>query len=343
MKHLFSTVFFLLVWGGALSGSPVNAASLPNVVVTIKPIHSLVAGVMAGVAKPNLLIREAGSPHGHVFRPSEARMLHKADLVVWVGPTLESFLVRPLESNNKRTQVLTLAEKLRESLLPARHGGDWEKSDHSHGGHHNHNHNHNHNDSHDQKASLSSIPLENFDPHLWLSPSVAKQMVNEITAALIQIDPNHSAIYSKNQQRLQADLDKLISNLRKELETVHKIPYLVFHDAYQYFENEFNLYAVGSVQLDPERTPSVRRVVEMKKKINRTKACAVFSEPQFESRLVQTIIEGTAASTGTLDPIGQKLPPGKKLYFNLINALSVNLNSTLKSCATKKNQAMIKP
>ena len=283
----------------------------PQVVVSIKPIHSLVANIMAGVAPPTLLVKQGGSPHGYAMRPSEARALHQADLVIWVGPELESFLEKPLATSTRKQ--LQLAAAMPELLLPIRTGGQWQKQED--------NHHHDDDDSH----------VRAFDPHLWLGLTQAKQIGTATVAALSEIDPDHRALYQVNGVALQQRLTQLQVELEQKLAPDAATPYIVFHDAYQYFEKNFELNSVGSVAIDPERSPGIRRILEIRSRIKDLKARCVFSEPQFEPRLVATVIEGTGATTAALDPIGANLAAGPEAYFTLMR----NMGEVLSRCLSE--------
>lgn len=300
------TVLLALVFlcSSLLLSSVALADPLPQVVVSIKPIHSLVAGVMQGVGEPQLLVKGGGSPHGYVLRPSEAQALADADLIVWVGHQLESFLEKPLATIGKKARQLELSELLEPFLLPVRQGGSWET--------------HKHQEPQHQHGQV-------LNQHLWLSPLLAKRIVAQVAAALIDIDPVHQSNYQENSLQLQQRLDQLHVDLSEKLTPVKDIPYVVFHDAYQYFEVAYGLNAVGSITIDPERRPGARRIIEMRQKIKDLTARCVFSEPQFEPRLVSTIIEGSGARTGELDPIGAELVAGPDNYFQLMNALADDL------------------
>jgi zinc transport system substrate-binding protein len=278
---------------------------VPRVVVSIKPIHSLVAGVMAGVAPPRLLIKGGASPHGYALRPSEAQALSAADLVIWVGPDLEAFLIKSLASLRKKTRSLELFDALQPHLLPIRKGGDWER--------------------HEQHESSDHPEAQMFNPHFWLDPVFGKEIIELTTAALIGIDPAHQATYQTNSRRLKNELDALNYELKQTLAPVQDIPYVVFHDAYNYFERAYNLNAVGAVAFDPERKPGAKRILRIRQKIRELKARCVFSEPQFEPKLIATIIENTGARTGTLDPLGTELPEGPEAYFQLLRQLAASI------------------
>lgn len=310
-----SALFLLLLIGLAL---PLQAQQhqSPKVVVSIKPIHSLTAVIMAGVASPQLLIKGAGTPHGYSMRPSEARMLADADLVIWVGEDLETFLVRPLANLGGHAHQLELAHHLESKMLPIREGGTWEGHD-AHG-HDKHGHDKH---GHDQ---------EDLDYHLWTSPILAKDIVTLIAEQLMTVDPAHAATYAANVASLITKLDQLYHEVKNQLRPVTKVPYIVFHDAYQYFERDFGLNAVGSVTIDTERSPGVRRVQDVRDKITELNARAVFSEPQFQSRIVATVLEGTGAIDGVLDPLGADLAEGPDAYFHLIREMGATIVATLK-------------
>lgn len=305
MKKLFLLASLVLLFTTSAIAAWAAPPKGPRVVVSIKPLHSLVAGVMAGVGEPQLLIKGGGSPHGYALRPSEARMLAAAQLVVWVGPRLEAFLEKPLATLGSAARQLQLSKELASELLTIRAGGNW--ADHA-----------------EQHAAGEP------DPHLWLDPRLAQQIVTKIAAALAGIDPPHQLQYQENAARLIARLAQLQAKLQAKLAPVRHVPYVVFHDAYQYFEAAFGLNAVGSVTLAPERLPGARRIREIREEITSLRARCVFSEPQFEPRLVATVIEGTGARTGILDPLGAALPAGQQCYFRLLTALADNLVAGLR-------------
>ncbi|PLY01973.1 MAG: zinc ABC transporter substrate-binding protein [Desulfuromonas sp.] len=310
MKKILMICFVLL---GTFLGSSLFAAESPRVVVSIKPLHSLVSGVMQGVGEPALLVKGGGSPHGYSLKPSEARALAQADLVVWVGPELETFLEKPLVTLAHSAQQLALAGELHDDLLEKRDGGAWES------GHHDEHEGHGH--EHGGDAS---------DLHLWLSPKLAQKIVQLVGDRLMALDPPHQLEYAANTASLIQRLDRFDQGLARQLAPVKDVPYVVFHAAYQYFETAYGLNAVGSVTIDPERKPGAKKILEIRNKIHTLNARCVFSEPQFESRLIATIIEGTDCRTGVLDPLGADIPAGPDAYFTLLQRLADNLEAGLK-------------
>ena len=336
-------VLTLLILVGLCLPLQAHEHETPSVVVSIKPIHSLAAAIMEGVGTPQLLIKGAGTPHGYSMRPSEARMLADADLVIWVGEGLETFLARPLANLGQHAHHLTLADQLRSAMLPIREGGSWEGHSHDSHGHDSHGHDshghdsHSHDShSHDSHSHDSHSHKDehhahgSYDYHIWTSPLVAKEVVKVIADKLAAMDPAHAATYAANAAALITKLDQLYHEIRDQLRPVASVPYIVFHDAYQYFERDFGLNAIGSVTIEPDRTPGVRRIQEIRGKIVELDARAVFSEPQFQSQIVATVLEGTGAATGILDPLGADLPANPETYFSLIRMMATNILETLK-------------
>jgi len=329
-----------------LTVTPAVADKAPKVVASINPIHSLVAGVMQGIGEPTLLIQGGASPHTAALRPSEARTLRQADLIFWVGDDLETFLPKALKARGKKGAVrLSAAEGVR--LLKIRAGGAWEAHDHGHEDHDGHDHgkkdhhdhghskkdHHDHGKKHDHDHAKKDHDdhAGEYDLHLWLDPANAKAMVRAIAAALAKTDAANAAQYSANAASVMARLDALDAELRSSLAPVRKKPFVVFHDAYQYFERRYGLNAVGSVTLSPEVRPGAKRLHEIRSKLISSKAACVFSEPQFESKLVQTVVRGTQARTGVLDPVGADLPQGPLAYDNLLRNLASSMIGCLKA------------
>lgn len=284
-----------------------QAADAPRVVVSIAPIHSLVAGVMDGVVEPELLVKGKNSPHGYMLKPSQVRSLQRADMVVWVGESVEGFLVRSLANFDQSKTIIELMAEPGMRLLDARKGGVWqhaEQDDHSHDEHHDHG---------------------NIDGHLWLDPRNAKVIVKALVAQLSRLDTLHADTYKANGERLQQKLSDLDKQLKHNLAAVSQTPYLVFHDAYHYFEQAYGLNPVGAIMVDLDHKPGARRLMLIRQRVQSANARCVFSEPQFPSKLIQVVTEGTNMKAATLDPMGMGVEPGKLLYFELMKDLGQGL------------------
>ncbi|MGC2854052.1 zinc ABC transporter substrate-binding protein [Novispirillum sp. DQ9] len=326
-SRLFASVFSTLALPLLLAAPA--AAKAPEVVATIHPVQSLVAAVMHGVGEPRRLLPAGASPHSYALKPSEAHMLSQATVVFRVDPGLETFLTQTLDSLAGDATVVTLADAPGTLRLPARAGGAWEHDhedeheDHGHGDKHDHGEKHGHGDKHGHGEDGG------IDGHLWLDPRNAAAWTTAIAEALSQADPTNAATYASNAEATRSRLAELEKRLAERLAPVAGTPYLVFHDAYQYFENRFGLNAVGAVTVSPDQTPGARRISELRTLVRDSGAACVFAEPQFEPRLVGVVIEGTPARSAVLDPIGATIPAGPDLYPTLLENLANGLTGCL--------------
>jgi zinc transport system substrate-binding protein len=328
---LVRTVSLLALVGGA--GGPVAAAEI-DVVASIKPVHSLVASVMQGVGQPVLLVKGTGSEHSYSLRPSEARALEQAEVVFWVGETMETFLLKPLGALAGNAKVVELWRTTGLTLLPTREAGMWEA--HEHGGEDagadaGHGaaeqpgaHGEEGADVEAQHGAADHAHRET-DMHIWLDPGNAKVLAAAIASALSDADPSNALIYQANAERLRQLLDELDGSLQDRLAAVADRPYVVFHDGYQYFEHRYGVNAVGAITINPTVRPSAQRLGEIHERLEELDAACVFVEPQFEPTLVDTVVEGTSAKKGVLDPLGAALDAGPAQYFELLNSLCDSL------------------
>ena len=305
----------MLMAAGLALPFPGQAAAEIKVVVSIKPLHALVTGVMAGVASPKLLVDGVASPHTYALKPSDARLLHQADLFFRMSESVEPFTARIVRSLPKSVEVVTLLDAPGLKLLALRRGTTFERTI----------------DKGDDSARARGAPLkpDAVDGHAWLDPDNAKTLVERIRLALSAKDPAHATAFKSNADALRDKLDALEAELHRQLAPVAGKPYIVFHDAFQYFERRFGLNVVGSISISPEIPPSAKRLTELRRRILALGAMCVFAEPQFDRRLVQNLVEGTDARTGTLDPEGGRLPPGPDLYFALMRRLAEDLRGCL--------------
>lgn len=299
-----------------------NAVAAPAVVVTIKPVHALVAAVMAGTgADPKLLVSGRASEHDFALKPSDARAIAQADIVFRISDQLEGFMRKPLAAAPRVLDVELIDTPGLVKLAP-RAGGVWEA--HVHDGHDDGHHDEH--DAHDDHADHDG----SVEPHLWLDPRNARAMTARIAEVLIRRDAANAATYRTNAAQLDAALAALDAELAQQLAPLAGKPFVVFHDAYPYFEHRYGLTAVGSITVSPERKPSAQRIQAVRDKIRETGVRCVFAEPQFDSALVATLIEGTGAKPGMLDPTGADgVPAGPGAYAQVLRALAGHLRACL--------------
>lgn len=304
-----------------------------KVVVSIKPIHSLVSGVMAGVGVPSLIVEGAGSPHTYALKPSQARALQDADVVFWVGAALETFLEKPLESLGANAGIEALMDIPGLKQLPFREDGPGHDADEESHAKHEDAHENAHEDEHKHEAGHKDAHEDEhedehhhdhgeFDPHVWLDAENAKQMVRHISMTLVKTDPANAEVYRANTVAVLKRLDALDVQMTARLAPVADQPFVVFHDSYQYLEERFDLMAVGSITVVPDVMPGAERVGEILHRIHELKAVCIFAEPQFTSKLVQVIAQEGGVRTSVLDPLGAGIPAGPEQYFSLMGKLT---------------------
>lgn len=333
----------ILLASVALTAVSVPAHAL-NVVASLKPVHSLVSAVMQGVDTPHLLIKGAASPHTYAMRPSDAQALQDADLVFWIGGDLEVFLIKPIESLGLAGKSVVLQEApgvrtllVREDATFERHSHDDHEDHDDHDGHEDHEKEHAHEDDHDHEKEHDDDHEDahdhaaHVDPHFWLDPANAKAMVGAIAEALSKADPQNADAFMRNAEKTRAALDALIIETTTMMAPLSDKPFIVFHDAYQYFENRFSIFAAGAITLTPEEIPGAKRTAQVREKIKALGAVCVFSEPQFTPRQVEAIVADTGVKQGVLDPLGAAIDPGPQQYIHLIQQLAKSFESCLKS------------
>ena len=299
------------------------AEAEPKVVTSIKPLHSLISYVMDGVGSPNLLVDGSSSPHTFQLKPSHATMLQEADVVFWIGEDLESFLETPLDSIAANARKITLMDSDQIELLKFREKNVFE--DH-HDEHDEHNEHEGH-DDHDEHEGHDDHGHHHgeFDIHFWLDPEIAKSIVKIASLELSEVDPANQATYQTNASNAVIELDKLINDTRTKINSDAK--YIVFHDAYQYFEQRFGIEVIGALTVNPEVLPGAKQLAEIREVIEHEKVNCLFSEPQFNPSIANTIAQDTGIKAAVLDPLGAELEPGKELYFQLIGDMATSFES----------------
>ncbi|MFA0412484.1 zinc ABC transporter substrate-binding protein ZnuA [Vibrio renipiscarius] len=283
----------------ALALSSMTAmAKEPVVLTSIKPIQMMVQELMADVGEPSVLLSSNTSPHDYALRPSDVKKVASADFVIWFGHDLEPFLANVV---TKQANVLELS-KIEGLPLREFNGGHADHDGHNHGSH---------------------------DPHFWLGYAPTLKVAQAITAELKQLDGDHAAQYDANYQQFAAQLATQRDQLTQRLAPVKQVGYFVFHDAYGYFEEDYGLNQLGHFTVSPERKPGAKTLIHIRKSLAQKQAKCVFTEPQFTPAVVESVVRGSQASVGVLDPIGTNIEVKKGSYFTFIDQLAGNFATCL--------------
>ena len=310
---MIKTTLGTAICGLWLSG--IVSADVPQVTTDIPVTHSLVTRVMAGIGTPDLIVNRGASPHDYSLRPSNAASLEAADVVFWISNGLTPWLDDALNTLARNAKVIELMDAKGATVLPFRDGATFET--------HSHRHKHDE-DGHDEDEHATV----NIDPHGWLDPDNGKTWLDVIATELSKIDPENTDIYFDNVSQGKTDIDAVISEIDATLATFRGTNFIVYHDAYQYFERRFDVLAAGSISMGDVSDPSPARIAEIRQTVEELDMTCVFSEPQFNPELIATVVDGTKARARVIDPLGTRLALGADFYLNLLR----NIAQTMASC-----------
>lgn len=319
MRRLM-TAFLLLT-------TPAMAQAAPQVVTDIAPIRALTAQIMEGVGTPEQIIPSGASPHGYAMRPSEARALRGADLVIWVGPALTHWLEEPLDTLAGNADRLTLMNVPKTIIMPMREAEDMgadhdheEEHDHEESGHEKHEDESGHEEHEDEHHHGS------LDPHGWLSPSNAVLWSGAIARRLSDIDPENAPIYLRNWEEFRDEVTALEQELTATLAPYSDASFIVLHDAYQYFEEAFDIHAEAFIFAGSGQTPGPATLRGLRAHLDEHPAVCAFTAPQENDALMRTAIEGQGTRIGVLDPIGD----GQQSYAALMRSFAAGMATCFK-------------
>jgi zinc transport system substrate-binding protein len=290
LKYLVNTLYLSALILTIVPGFGWSAGAAPKVVASILPIHSLVAGVMAGVGEPRLLLPGAASPHSYALRPSNARALQNAALVFWVGPGLENFLAKPLAALSGRARIVALSElaDLRHRQIPATSGAGHQRR----------------------------------DLHIWLDPANGMAIVTQVIKSLARLDPDNGDTYQRNGNALRRRIEAASRRIEAQVSPVKRRPFVVIHDGYRHFAGRFGLTQLGALIQNTDIPPGAKRLRALKRQVREYHVVCVFGERRAGSRLLVLVAEGTGARTARLDALGLDIAPGPDAYFTLMARLA---------------------
>lgn len=330
----------LMITGLALPGA--TMADEINAVTSIRPLHSLVANVTEGVFVPTNIVPANASPHNYALKPSDAQALQNAKVIFWVGDELEGFLAKAIDSLPQNARVVELQDHADHfHLLPTRevslneHDHGSEAAHHDEHDHDEHAHSEEQKDDHDEHGHDDHAHDDHehahgdTDLHLWLDIENAKHFVELAATELAANYPDHGPAFADNAANTLEKLNALDAQIKEQLAGLEDKKFVTFHDAYQYFENQYGLANAGTVTLSPEVKPGAKRLTELKSHLKEDQIACIFAEPQFDAKLVDLAIEGTTVKKATLDPLGASLEDGTELYFNLMREMSKNFADCL--------------
>ena len=338
MNKLFTIITLLFI-----SNTAVFASETKGVITTIQPINALVNAVIGNTGGSTSLIPSEVSPHEFKLKPSDVKKLQDGNIIFYISNHLESSITKVFKNLPKNIKIVNLMEETGINHLAIRDNEAWERHDHhddhdkhakkddDHDDHDKHakkDDDHDDHDKHAKKDDDHDDHEKEDDVHIWLDPDNGIKIVQKVNKELSLLFPENSQIYNKNATNIINKITELKSELKEELISIKDKPFIVFHDAYQYFEKVFGLNAVGSIALEDDVATSPKQISYIRNKIIKSNVSCVFQEPQFDSKLVKTVVEGTDAKIGTLDPLGVDIANKKDFYLQLLR----NMSKSLKEC-----------
>lgn len=270
-----------------------------TVLTSIKPIQMIATELTEGVTKPDVLLQNNASPHDYALRPSDVKKVAAADLVIWYGHDLESFLEKVVTDKGNTLTISEIPD------LSLRKFGS--EHAHDHDGHHHGTH----------------------DPHFWLGIETVQQVANAIAHKLAEIDPEHAATYAENLNNFEVQLKATDAEIKQQLTPVKDKGYFVFHDAYGYFEERYDLNQMGHFTVSPDRKPGAKTLIHIRKTLGTGDVACVFSEPQFTPAVIESVMRGSDVNTGTLDPLGSDIDVKSGSYFEFLQGMSNSFSQCL--------------
>ena len=325
MNKLFTIIILLFI-----SNTSVFASETKGVITTIQPINALVNAVIGNTGGSTSLIPSDVSPHEFKLKPSDVKNLQDGNIIFYISNHLESSITKVFKNLPKNIKIINLMEETGINHLAIRDNEAWERHDHhdDHDKHAKKDDDHDDHDKHAKKDDDHDDHEKEDDVHIWLDPDNGIKIVQKVNKELSLLFPENSQIYNKNATNIINKITELKSELKEELISIKDKPYIVFHDAYQYFEKVFGLNAVGSIALEDDVASSPKQISFIRNKIIKSSVSCVFQEPQFDSKLVKTVVEGTDAKVGILDPLGVDISNNKDFYLQLLR----NMSKSLKKC-----------
>ncbi|MFA0194003.1 zinc ABC transporter substrate-binding protein ZnuA [Vibrio artabrorum] len=278
-----------------------SVASANTILTSFKPIQMIVTELTQSVSEPEVLMNSNASPHDYALKPSDVKKVHSADMVIWFGPDLEAFLTKVIGSKENVIQI---------SSIPGIALREFGHQDHdAHEGHHHGSH----------------------DPHFWLGIDQVKVAAKFISAKLMETDPDNAMAYQENLDSFLIALKEKEHAIRAQLAPVKDKGYYVFHDAYGYFEQEFELNNLGHFTVSPDRKPGAKSLIAIKKTLVRDKVQCVFAEPQFTPTVIESVTRGSNTKQGKLDPMGSNIEVKSGSYFDFLQQVTDSYTSCLSS------------
>ena len=279
----------------------VVAQSTPSIVVSIKPIHSIVTKIMDGVTKPELLLDSNSSAHTFHLKPSQIKMISNADLVIVISENFELGLRKALKNINEDSH-LKISELDQLIIHNSRGEAIYNKNEDS----------------------------SKFDFHLWLDVNNMQLIATYISNIIIELDPKNEYIYSENLKEVNLELDELKEQIKQQLAPFSSTPFAIYSDTLQYFEKSLELKRPVIITPFHGAGLSIKRTIDAKRKIKDLNISCLIYDTEVKAKQLRVLSEGLNLKSFKIDILGNEFTPGPDQYFNLMKKTSSQLSLCLK-------------
>ena len=314
----------------AISAALLSAPMMANadVLASVKPLGFIVSSMADGVTGTQVLVPAGASPHDYNLKLSDIQKVKSADLVVWIGEDIDSFLDKPI-SQIERKKVITIADlaDVKPLLSKAHHEHFHEDGDHDHDHkhEHKHDHKHDHDHKHEHKHDHEHHDHDHHEGlttnwHVWYSPAISKIVAHKVADKLPAQFPDKKALIAQNLSDFNRTLAEQSEKITAQLANVKDKGFYVFHDAYGYFNDAYGLKQTGYFTINPLVAPGAKTLAHIKEEIDEHKVNCLFAEPQFTPKVIESLAKNTKVNIGQLDPIGDKVTLGKNSYATFLQS-----------------------
>lgn len=308
----------------AISAALLSAPMMANadVLASVKPLGFIVSSIADGVTGTQVLVPAGASPHDYNLKLSDIQKVKSADLVVWIGEDIDSFLDKPI-SQIERKKVITIADlaDVKPLLSKAHHEHFHEDGDHDHDHKHEHKHDHKHEHKHDHEHhDHDHHEGVTTNWHVWYSPAISKIVAQKVADKLTAQFPDKKALIAQNLSDFNRTLAEQSEKITAQLANVKDKGFYVFHDAYGYFNDAYGLKQTGYFTINPLVAPGAKTLAHIKEEIDEHKVNCLFAEPQFTPKVIESLAKNTKVNVGQLDPIGDKVTLGKNSYATFLQS-----------------------
>lgn len=258
-------IFCLLLWGSFLP----KAGAEVNITTTIRPLQLIAETIVQEHGTVTAIINASQSPHHYSMSPADRVALAEADILIWIGPTLETYLADFFRRAKGSSKVLTVSE--------------------------------------DENLARHDIVAGQLDSHLWLDSNNAVLIAELITREASELDSAHAASYRQNLDQFRAGINNLNREIEEAVSASPRAGYAVYHNAYQYFEKQFGLQHQFAMLEDPEVQPGIREIVAVRRRFEEEKPACLLLEPDSNTDLVATALGDHELTTVTIDLLGHRI------------------------------------